>query len=97
MPKTSSRRAFVKTIVTAAAAGSGSRVQAQRAGNVRGFDHVALPMQNTGAMVTFYRNLGFQTSETANAVSVHIGDQMINFHRATHWQDPTFALRAPAA
>ena len=98
MSKTSSsRRTFVKRIVTAAAAASGSRVQAQQAGTVRGFDHVALPMQNTEAMVAFYRALGFQTSETANAVSVYIGDQMINFHRPAHWQDPTFTLRAPAA
>jgi catechol 2,3-dioxygenase-like lactoylglutathione lyase family enzyme len=97
MPRNSSRRTFVKTIVTAAAARTGSGVQAQQPGSVRGFDHVALPMRNTGAMVTFYRNLGFQTSETANAVSVHIGEQMINFHRPAHWQDPTFTLRAPAA
>ena len=54
MARNSSRRAFVKTIVTAAAAGTGSGVQAQQPGSVRGFDHVALPMQNTGAMVTFY-------------------------------------------
>jgi catechol 2,3-dioxygenase-like lactoylglutathione lyase family enzyme len=97
MSRNASRRTFVKTIVTAAAAASGSGVQAQQAGSVRGFDHVALPMQNAEAMVTFYRGLGFQTSETANAVSVYIGDQMINFHRPTRWQDATFTLRAPAA
>ena len=97
MARNSSRRAFVKTIVTAAAAGTGSGVQAQQPGSVHGFDHVALPMQNTEAMVTFYRSLGFRTSETANAVSVYIGDQMINFHRPTHWQDVTFTLRAPEA
>ena len=97
MSRTSSRRTFVKTIVTAAAAASGSGAQAQQVGSVRGFDHVALPMQNTEAMGTFYRALGFQTSETANAVSVYVGDQMINFHRPTRWQDATFTLRAPAA
>ncbi len=96
MSKTSSSRTFFKTIVTAAAV-NGSGVQAQQARSVRGFDHVALPMQNTEAMVTFYRALGFQTSETANAVSVYIGDQMINFHRPTRWQDATFTLRAAAA
>ena len=94
---TSSRRNFVKAIVTVAAAASGPGVQAQQVGRVRGFDHVALPMQNTEAMVTFYRGLGFQTRESANAVSVYIGDQMINFHRPTLWQSPTFTLRAPAA
>ncbi len=97
MTRTSSRRTFVRTIVSAGAAASASRAEAQQAGRVRGFDHVALPMQNTEAMVTFYRALGFQTSETANAVSVYIGDQMINFHRPAHWQDATFTLRAPAA
>jgi catechol 2,3-dioxygenase-like lactoylglutathione lyase family enzyme len=97
MSKRSSRRAFVKTIVTATAAASRAGVQAQQAGSVRGFDHVALPMENADAMVAFYRGLGFQTSETANAVSVYIGDQMINFHRPRRWQDATFTLRAPAA
>ena len=92
-----SRRAFVKTIVIAAAAANAPGVQAQEAGRVRGFDHVALPMQNAEAMVTFYRGLGFQTSETAGAVSVYVGDQMINFHRQARWQDATFTLRAPAA
>ena len=97
MPKTSSRRTFVKTIVSAGAAAGASRAQAQPAGRVRGFDHVALPMQNTAAMVDFYRALGLQMTETANAVSVYTGDQMINFHRPAHWQDTTFTLRAPAA
>jgi len=35
--------------------------------------------------------------ETPTAVSVYIGDQMINFHRPQHWKDATFTLRAPAA
>jgi catechol 2,3-dioxygenase-like lactoylglutathione lyase family enzyme len=64
---------------------------------VSGFDHVAVPMQNTAAMVAFYRRLGFQMTENENAVSVYIGSQMINFHRPTRWQDPSFTLRAPAA
>jgi catechol 2,3-dioxygenase-like lactoylglutathione lyase family enzyme len=96
MSKTS-RRAFVRTVVIAAAAANTSGVRAQQAGRVRGFDHVALPMQNAEAMVTFYRGLGFQTNETAGAVSVYVGDQMINFHRPARWQDATFTLRAPAA
>jgi catechol 2,3-dioxygenase-like lactoylglutathione lyase family enzyme len=97
MRNTSSRRTFVKTVVAAAAATGGSSTLAQPAGRVRGFDHVALPMQNPEAMVAFYRGLGLQMSENANAVSVYIGDQMINFHRPAHWQDATFTLRAPAA
>lgn len=97
MRKTSSRRRFVKTIITAAAATSGSDALAQPARAIRGFDHVALPMQDAEAMVPFYRRLGLQVSENAGAVSVYIGDQMINFHRPARWQDATFTLRAPAA
>jgi catechol 2,3-dioxygenase-like lactoylglutathione lyase family enzyme len=93
-----SRRTFVKSLatVTAAAAG-GIATPAQDAGRVRGFDHVALPMQNTDAMIAFYRALGFQVNESNAAVSVYIGDQMINFHRPALWQSGTFTLRAPAA
>ena len=66
-------------------------------GSIRGFDHVALPMRNTEAMLAFYRALGLQMTENPNAVSVHIGEQMINFHRPTRWQDAAFTLRAHAA
>jgi catechol 2,3-dioxygenase-like lactoylglutathione lyase family enzyme len=70
----------------------------QQNGSVRGFDHVALPMQNTDAMIAFYRGLGFQIAENAQAVSVYVGNnQMINFHRPAAWQRETFTLRAPAA
>jgi len=79
------------------AVASGGGLWAQGANRVSGFDHVAVPMQNTDAMVAFYRRLGFQMSENANAVSVYVGSQMINFHRPTRWQDATFTLRAPAA
>ena len=79
------------------AAASGANLQGQDANRVSGFDHVAVPMQNTDAMVAFYRRLGFQMSENENAVSVYIGSQMINFHRPPRWQDPSFTLRAPAA
>lgn len=89
-----SRRRFVQGAVAAAGA---SRLEAQQPGGVRGFDHVALPMQNTEAMLAFYRGLGFQITEGANACSVYIGDQMINFHRPAWWQNATFTLRAPAA
>ena len=92
-----SRRRFVKTIVAASAAGAGTAVDAQQTGRVSGFDHVALPMQNTDAMVAFYRSLGFEVRENANLVSVYVGMQMINFHRPALWQNPSFTLRAPAA
>jgi len=92
-----SRRTFVRRIATVAAAASGGAAGVQERGRVRGFDHVALPMQNTDAMIAFYRGLGFQINEGNAAVSVYVGDQMINFHRPTLWQNGTFTLRAPGA
>jgi catechol 2,3-dioxygenase-like lactoylglutathione lyase family enzyme len=97
MAKKSSRRGFIQGAVAAGAAVEVAHSVAQGAGRVRGFDHVALPMQNTDAMVTFYRGLGFDVAENATACSVYIGEQMINFHRPATWQRETFTLRAPAA
>ena len=92
-----SRRQFVKTAAAAVAAG-GATLDAQAPMNrVSGYDHVALPMRNTGATVAFYRKLGFEVRENANAVSVYAGRNMINFHRPARWQDKAFTLRAPAA
>jgi catechol 2,3-dioxygenase-like lactoylglutathione lyase family enzyme len=92
-----SRRAFF----TAAAATLVPKASAAQAtgpsSDIRGFDHVALPMQKTDAMLAFYRSLGLQVVENAQACSVYIGDQMINFHRPALWQRDTFTLRAPAA
>jgi catechol 2,3-dioxygenase-like lactoylglutathione lyase family enzyme len=85
------------TGVVAAGALPASEALAQQSSGIRGFDHVALPMQNTEAMLAFYRGLGLQIAENAQAVSVYIGSQMINFHRPTLWQRGTFTLRAPAA
>ena len=48
-------------------------------------------------MLAFYRSLGLEVIENANACSVYIGGQMINFHRPAHWRDETFTLRALAA
>jgi catechol 2,3-dioxygenase-like lactoylglutathione lyase family enzyme len=84
-------------MMAAGAAGQGVSLGAQAAGRVSGFDHVALPMQNTDAMLAFYRSLGFDVRETASVVSVYVGSQMINFHRPALWQSATFTLRAPAA
>jgi len=93
------RRRFVESAAVAAAAGIGSRggAEAQAANRVSGYDHVALPMLNTDAMVAFYRKLGFDLRESAAAVSVYAGRNMINFHRPARWQDGAFTLRAPAA
>jgi catechol 2,3-dioxygenase-like lactoylglutathione lyase family enzyme len=95
MRQSFTRRRFVKHV--AAASAGGPVAVAQQTGGIRGFDHVALPMQNTDAMLAFYRGLGLEVRENANACSVYIGDQMINFHRPGLWQRETFTLRAPAA
>lgn len=65
--------------------------------HVAGFDHVSLPMQDSDAMVAFYRALGFDMAEHTHVVSVYVGDQMINFHRPATWQREGFTLRAPSA
>jgi catechol 2,3-dioxygenase-like lactoylglutathione lyase family enzyme len=65
--------------------------------NVRGFDHVSLPMRNTEAMVAFYRSLGLEVAENPHVVSVYVGEQMINLHRPETWRREGFTLRAPAA
>lgn len=93
-PRRISRRRFAYgTALAVTAPGAG----AQPARSIRGFDHVALPMQNTDAMLAFYRGLGLEVRENATACSVYIGNQMINFHRPATWQRETFTLRAPAA
>ena len=96
-----SRRKFVKRVVAGSAVGAIAHdfpAAAQTgAGRIRGYDHVALPMQNTEPMLAFYRSLGLQINEGPQACSVYIGDQMINFHRPALWQRESFTLRAPAA
>jgi len=99
-----SRRFFIKraiaagAMVSASSALSGrSEAFAQQATGIRSFDHVAFPMQNDVEMISFYRALGLQVKETEGRVSVHFGDQKINFHRSSRWRSETFTLRAPAA
>lgn len=87
------RRRFLQ----GAAAAAGSRAMAQPAGRIRSFDHVALPMQNTEAMLAFYRGLGCEVAQNALACSIYFGDNMINFHLPATWQRESFTLRAPAA
>ncbi len=91
-----SRRELIRNVAAGSLA-AGPAARARQPQGIRGFDHVALPMQRTEEMLAFYRGLGLQVVENANACSVYIGDQMINFHRPAHWQDKTFTLRAAAA
>src|SRR6185436_1428873 len=101
-PMDSSRRAFIKRAIgvgasTAAIGTATEAVPLAQPPGIRGFDHVALPMQNVDAMIAFYRALGFRVDEGAQVCSVHFGTQMINLHRPSLWQNATFTLRAPAA
>jgi catechol 2,3-dioxygenase-like lactoylglutathione lyase family enzyme len=92
-----SRRTLIGTIAAAGALAGETRLAAQQPTGIQGFDHVALPMERTEEMLAFYRGLGLRVVENANACSVYVGSQMINFHRPAHWQDKAFTLRAPAA
>ena len=62
-----------KFVAGAAAVVASAQAGAQAAGRIRGYDHVALPMQTTGAMLAFCRSLGLEVRESANAVSVYKG------------------------
>ena len=64
---------------------------------VTGFDHVSLPLRDADGMAAFYRALGLTVDETEHLVVVHLGDQMVNFHREEMWTRADFTLRAPAA
>ena len=64
---------------------------------IRSFDHVAIPIQNTEAMLSFYRALGFGVQDRGQAYSVHFGDNKINFHAPEKWQSEKFTLRGPTA
>lgn len=64
---------------------------------IRSFDHVAIPIQNTDAMLAFYRALGFAVKEREQFYSVHFGDNKINFHGPERWQSGKFTLRGPTA
>lgn len=66
------------------------------AGAIGGVDHVALPLEDAPAMVAFYRALGLEVTEAPLLVQVHLGSQMINFHRPELLL-VGFKLRAPAA
>lgn len=64
---------------------------------IRSFDHVAIPIQNTDAMLKFYRALGFGVQDRGDAYSVFFGDNKINFHAPERWQSGKFTLRGPTA
>jgi len=71
---------------------------------VSGFDHVALPTQRPEEMIDFYGRLGFAVPDLEEwrkserpFFSVFFGDQKINFHAPSLWQNPAFELRGPSS
>ncbi len=102
--RSSPRRSFIKHVLATGAAVSASSTFAGRAAagvrqasEIGALDHVAIPIQNVEEMVRFYRTLGFDVQEVGQRISIHFGDQKINFHHPSRWQSGTFALRAAAA
>ncbi len=63
------------------------------------FDHVAIPIEDVDAMLSFYRRLGFEVRDAQAPLfyAVHFGTQKINFHGPKAWRSPNFTLRGPAA
>lgn len=96
------RRVFLNRMLGVGAAVPGHAMirpegQAVSEGRIKAFDHVAVPLQRVEPMMAFYRALGLTVRQTGQAVTVHFGDQKINFHLPALWQRPTFTLKAPAA
>jgi catechol 2,3-dioxygenase-like lactoylglutathione lyase family enzyme len=100
----SPRRRFIKEVLSAGAALFTTGAVAKRlaasvpqAAGVTALDHVAIPITRVDEMVTFYAALGFVVRDGGQIISIHFGDQKINFHRPELWQRDTFTLRAAAA
>ena len=95
IPKQSNpRRSFIKQVLAAGAAVSASSAFTRReaAGAIQesgigALDHVAIPIQNVEEMVSFYRALGFVVRDSGRRISIHFGDQKINFHHPSRWPE----------
>src|SRR3954464_7211831 len=71
---------------------------------IEAFDHVALPPADPGALVDFYRRLGFDVvgerawrEGRAPFVALALGNAKINVHDPALWRDGRFTLRGPTA
>ena len=99
----SSRRSFIRRAIGVGGAASASMALARPSSafgrqtpGVGGFDHVSIPMRRVEEMVAFYRAFGFRVEQGEQLVSVHFGDQKINFHTPLLWESG-YTLRATAA
>ena len=71
---------------------------------ISGFDHVALPTDQPIEMMEFYRSLGFTVPDEKDwrdadhpQLTIHCGNQKINLHGPSRWQDKNFTLRGHPA
>ena len=71
---------------------------------VRGFDHVAIPIERVDEMLAFYAALGFRVEDHGpRYYSVHFGSDKtggqnkINMHGPALWKSREFDLRGPSA
>ncbi len=72
--------------------------------SVSGLDHVAIPAGDPEALMRFYRQLGFEIVHEAEwrsgefpMFAIACGDQKINVHDPSLWQNGRFTLRGPTA
>ena len=68
---------------------------------IESFDHVAIPSADPGALIEFYRRLGFTPvgedawhAGRAPFVALALGDVKLNVHAPALWQDERFTLLA---
>ena len=66
---------------------------------IKGFDHVALPMENVEEMLSFYKGIGGDVREEIPNMlhSAYLGRNKINLHMPRIWKSPKFELRGPGA
>ena len=71
---------------------------------IAGFDHVAVPTHDCGALIAFYTRLGFNVVGEAEwrsgaqpFVSLALDNVKINLHDPKLWQNERFTLRGPTA
>lgn len=102
-PGGGTRRAFIKRVVAAGALASasashfGASLSATQTAGIRSIDHVSIPMENTQAMVAFYRSLGMDVLHDGRRCHVRLDDQKIHFHQPHLWRRESFTLRGPTA
>jgi catechol 2,3-dioxygenase-like lactoylglutathione lyase family enzyme len=66
---------------------------------IKGFDHVALPMEHVDEMLSFYGGIGADIREEVPNMlhAAYLGSNKINLHMPRAWQSPKFELRGPNA